>query len=70
MTPEELQEIKKFNRNVEWLKNQSLKPGNWITANEYNKKHGTNRDTLRQRRLKGQVEFKRSKTGGFLYRDH
>lgn len=69
MSTEELQIIKQFNRNVEWLKMREHKSGNWITAKEYNKKYSCTSEQLRQKRLKGQVEFKRSKTGGFLYKD-
>ncbi len=68
MSTEELQEIKKFNRNIEWLKKQTLKPVAMVTARQVTQALKIDREQLRRMRVSGQIEFVKAKTGGYRYK--
>lgn len=58
-THEELQEVKKFNRNVEWLKRKELKESYTASAGEVMKITGWSREKLRGERTRGTVRSKK-----------
>lgn len=58
-THEELQEVKKFNRHIEWLKRKELKEGYTASAGEVMKITGWSRDKLRGERERGTVRSKK-----------
>lgn len=69
MSTEELTEIKKFNKNIEWLKKQSIvKKEQWVNVTEL-MSHTKNLDKDKLRRLRdtNRIEFKDNGTGGWLY---
>lgn len=58
-THEELQEVKKFNRHIEWLKRKELKEGYTASAGEVMKITGWSREKLRGHRERGTVRSKK-----------
>ena len=58
-THEALQEVKKFNRHIEWLKRKELKEGYTASAGEVMKITGWSREKLRGERERGTVRSKK-----------
>lgn len=68
MTSEEIKLLKDFNRNVSWLKSKEMKKTITVTAQQLNKLTGWNKETLRRKRICKEIDFEKSKTGGFRYK--
>lgn len=58
ISAEVLQEIKKFNRNVEWLKKKELKT-NWVKASVITDLTGWDKHSLWLARKNGYVKYKK-----------
>ncbi|WP_152267029.1 hypothetical protein [Agriterribacter humi] len=58
-THEELQEVKKFNRHIEWLKRKELKEGYTASAGEIMKITGWTKDRLKGERERGTIRSKK-----------
>lgn len=69
LTTEYIKVLKEFNRNIIWLKTRDLKKVPLITANQLIKKTGWNKDELRRKRLRNEIYFEMSDSGGYRYRD-
>jgi len=67
MTTDELQVIRDFNRNVSWLKTMDLKKAPKYTAQQLTKITGWDKETLRRKRDRKEIEFTRCSTGGYRY---
>lgn len=63
ITPEALIEIKKFNKNCEWLRSQQLKKKEWAKVSAVRKLTGMSREELRRARDKNVIEFKKDSSG-------
>lgn len=61
LSAEALQEIKKFNRNIEWLKKRDAvaAPKSWVRPSVIMKKHGWSRAQLDTARRNGYIEWKK-----------
>jgi len=59
LTAEELSEIKKFNRNVEWLKKKEIKT-DWVQATAIRKLTGWSVSYMERARHNGYVRFKKN----------
>jgi hypothetical protein len=67
MTPEEKKLIRDFNRNIEWLKHQSMKNAVWLTAQQLTSRTGWSKEALRRKRDNKEIVFKKASTGGYRY---
>lgn len=65
ITPEILTELKKFNRNVEYLKKRDKEesPGTWVKSTHITKITGLNGEGMRKLRNQGLVKVKKDETG-------
>lgn len=68
ITPEVLFEIKKFNRNCEWLRKRDKeeKKSHWVKASVIKKATGWDYEGMRKAREHGYVKYKKE-NGGFFY---
>jgi hypothetical protein len=70
LSAEALAEIKKFNRNVEWLKLRELKQTtSWVRANVILNKTGWSRSQLATARNNGYINYKLKKKSFFYNPD-
>ena len=68
MTTEEIKLIKDFNRNVSWLKTKEMKKVPVVTAQQLTKMTGWDKEMLRRKRNRKEIDYERVKTGGFRYK--
>lgn len=67
MSHEELTEIRKFNRNIDWLKKQSIKStAQWVKAGVITKATGWNNEEMRTARDRKYVVHEK-RVDGFWY---
>jgi hypothetical protein len=69
LTEDVINVLKEFNRNIIWMKTRELKNIPLITANQLTKKTGWNKYELRRKRMRNEIYFEMSDSGGYRYKD-